>query len=137
MDLIGEFHPPTSKRHRYALTVVDMLTGFVFCAPLKSKKAKEIVQTYLDEVYNRFGGSRKILSDNGTEFKNKVFQEVLEKVKTYSPPYHPQSNGKIECFHKFLKTCMGKHISKELEWGDVIPTAAGYSSLQLFPTYTE
>ena len=76
MDLIGEFYPPTSKGHRYAFTLVDMLTGFVLCAPLKSKKAKEIVQTYLDEVYCRFGGSRKILSDNSTKFKNKVFQEV-------------------------------------------------------------
>ena len=30
MDLIGEFHPPTSKNHRYALTVICMLTGYVF-----------------------------------------------------------------------------------------------------------
>ena len=80
MDLIGEFYPQTSKGHRYALTVVDMLTGFIFCALLRSKKAKEIVQAYLDEVYCRFGGSRKILSDKGTEFKNKVFQEVLKKL---------------------------------------------------------
>ena len=28
MDLIGEFHPPTSRGHRYALTAVCMLTGF-------------------------------------------------------------------------------------------------------------
>ena len=68
MDLIGEFYPPTSRGHRYALTVMDMLTGFVFCAPLKSKKAEEVIQTYLNEVYFRFGGSRKILSDNGMEF---------------------------------------------------------------------
>ena len=47
MDLIGEFHPPTSRGHRYALTVMDMLTGFVFCAPLQTKKAKEIVQNIL------------------------------------------------------------------------------------------
>ena len=38
MDLIGEFHPPTSRGHRYALTAMDMLTGFVFCAPLQTKK---------------------------------------------------------------------------------------------------
>ena len=107
MDLIGEFYPQTSRGHRYALTVMDMLTGFVFCAPLKSKKAEEVTQTYLNEVYYRFGGSRKILSDNGTEFKNKMFEEVAKKlgceVRAYSPPYRPQSNGKIECFHKFLK----------------------------------
>ena len=51
MDLIGEFHPPTSRGHKYALTVMDMLTGFVFCAPLQTKKAKEIVQKYFDTVY--------------------------------------------------------------------------------------
>ena len=27
MDLIGKFYPPTSRGHRYALTVMDMLTG--------------------------------------------------------------------------------------------------------------
>ena len=32
MDLIGEFHPPTSRGHRYVLTVMDMLTGFFLCS---------------------------------------------------------------------------------------------------------
>ena len=36
MDLIGAFHPLTSRRHRYALTVICMLTGYVFCVPLKT-----------------------------------------------------------------------------------------------------
>ena len=30
MDLVGEFHPPSSKGNRYALTAVCMLTNFVF-----------------------------------------------------------------------------------------------------------
>ena len=79
MDLIGKFHLPTSG-HRYTLTVMDMLTGFVFCAPLQTKKAEEIIQKYIDTVYYRFGGSRKILSDNSTEFKNKVFEEIAKKL---------------------------------------------------------
>ena len=37
MDLIGEFHPPTSKGKRYALTVICILTGYVFCIPLKNQ----------------------------------------------------------------------------------------------------
>ena len=80
MDLIREFYPPTSKGHHYVLTVMDMLTGFIFCALLKSKKAEEIVQVYINDVYYRFGGSRKILSDNGTEFKNNTFREILKKL---------------------------------------------------------
>ena len=41
MDLIGEFHPPSSRKHRYALTVICMLTGYVFCVPLKTKTAEK------------------------------------------------------------------------------------------------
>ena len=58
------------------------------------------------------GPSRKILSDNGTEFKNDLFDKIAKELgvehKVYSPPYHPQSNGRIEGFHLFLKAWHGK-----------------------------
>ena len=79
MDLIGEFHPPTSRKHRHALTVICMLMGYVFCVPLKTKAAEEVTQAYIDNVYSKFGGSFKILSDNGTEFKNIVFEQVAKR----------------------------------------------------------
>ena len=74
MDLIGEFHPPTSRKHGYALTVICMMMGYVFCILLKTKAAEEVIQAYIDNAYSKFGGSLKMLSDNGTEFKNKVFE---------------------------------------------------------------
>ena len=127
MDLIGEFNPPTSKGKRYALTVICMLTGYVFCIPLKSRTAEEVLQAYVDNVYSKFGGSMKILSDNGTEFKNKIFEQVAKELgvvyKLYTPPYHPASNGRIEGFHAFLKACISKHIAPQLEWDDLVPLA--------------
>ena len=127
MDLIGEFHPPTTKGKRYALTVICMLTGYVFCIPLKTKTAEEVLQAYIEHVYSKFGGSIKILSDNGTEFKNKIFEQVAKELgvdyKLYTPPYHPASNGRIEGFHAFLKACISKHISPQLEWDDLVPLA--------------
>ena len=102
MDLIGEFHPPTSCGHRYALTAVCMFTGFTWCVPLKTKTAEEVTEAYMDHIYRNFGGSIKILTDNGTEFKNKLFKEVVSKLgmefSIHSPPYRPQSNRKIEGF---------------------------------------
>ena len=99
MDLIGEFHPPTSCGRRYALTAVCMLTGFTWCVPLKTKTIEEVTKAYLDHIYSNFGGSVKIMMDNRTEFKNKLFKEVVEKLGTefsiHSPPYRPQSNGKM------------------------------------------
>ena len=115
MDLIGEFHPPTSRKHRYTLTVICMLMGYVFCVPLKTKAAEEVIQAYIDNVYSKFGGSLKMLSDNGTEFKNKVFEQVAEELgveyNLYTLPYHPASNGRIEGFHAFLKACIAKHVA--------------------------
>ena len=127
MDLIGEFHPPTTKGKRYALTVICMLKGYVFCIPLKTKTSEEVLQAYIDNVYSKFGGSMKILSDNGTEFKNKIFEQVAKELgvvhKLYTPPYHPASNGRIEGFHAFLKVCISKHIASQLEWDDLVPLA--------------
>ena len=71
MDLIGEFHPPTSRKHWYALTVICMLTGYVFCIPLKTQTAEEVIQAYIGNVYSRFGGSLKYLVIMGLSLKTK------------------------------------------------------------------
>ena len=77
-----------------------MLTGFTWCIPIKSKKATDVTRVYMQHMYSILGGSTKILTDNGTKFKNKVFREVLLKLGTekliHSPPYRTQSNGQIE-----------------------------------------
>ena len=134
MDLIGEFYPPSTQGNRYALTVICMLTGWVWCVPIPDKTANAVLKAYLKHVHHVFGPSRKILSDNGTEFKNDLFDRVAKELgvehKVYSPPYHPQSNGRIEGFHLFLNACMAKHISPGLEWDEVCPIAtAAYNFL--------
>ena len=98
MDLIGEFHPASSKGNRYALTAICMLTGFTFCIPLKSKCAEDIINAYINHICCPFGPSKKILTDNGTEFKNKLWTEVFEKLRTeqkFTHIYSPQCNGRI------------------------------------------
>ena len=127
MDLIGELHPPTVRHNKYALTVICMLMGYVFYIPLKTKTAEEVIQAYIDNIYSKFVGSMKILSDNGTEFKNKIFEQVAKELgvvhKLYTPPYHPASNGRIEGFHAFLKACIAKHVAPQLEWDVLVPLA--------------
>ena len=111
----------------YALTAVCMLTSYPFCMPLKNKLAEEIVTAWRNHITFLFLVCRKLLMDNGTEFKNDLFLRVTEQLgaerKIYSPPYRPQSNGRIEGFHKFFKSCLAKHISRHREWDDVVPLA--------------
>ena len=80
MDLIGELYPPSKSGHKFVPTVICMLTGYIFSIPLKTKSASEVVQAYIDHVYAKFSGSLQILLDNGTEFKNKMFEEVAQEL---------------------------------------------------------
>ena len=134
MDLIAEFHPASSKGNRYALTTICMLTGFTFCIPLKSKCAEDIIKAYIDHICCPFGPSRKILTDNGTEFKNKLWTEVFDKLRTeqkLTPVYSPQCNGRIEGFHKFLKATIAK-LENHIEWDDLVWKAT--AAYTFFPT---
>ena len=135
MDLIGEFHPASSKGNRFALTAVCMLTGFTFCIPLKTKHAEDVIKAYIDHICCTFGPSRKILTDNGTEFKNKLWTEVFEKLKIeqkFTPIYSPQCNGRIEGFHKFLKATIAKQLETRVKWDNLVwKTTAAYN---FFPT---
>ena len=96
-----------------------MFTGYTFCMPIPNKKAETVLKAYMNHVYCKYGGLFKILSDNGTEFKTKLMEEVGKELgveyKVYSPPYRPQSNGRIESFHYFLKACVAKHTNPQLE----------------------
>ena len=74
---------------------------------------------------------------HGTEFKKKLFKEVIKELGTemtiHSPPYRPQSNGKIEGFHRFLKASIAKHIKHGLEWDELTPMAT--ACYNYFPNY--
>ena len=135
MDLISEFHPASSKGNRYALTAICMLTGFTFCIPLKSKKAKDMVTAYLNYICCVFRPSKKILTDNETEFKNKMWDEVFKQLKMehrVTSIYSPQCNGCIKGFHKFLKASIRKQIQQEVEWDDLVWKAT--AAYNFFPT---
>ena len=135
MDLIGEFNPASSKGNRYALTAVCMLTGFTFCIPLKSKHAEDVIKAYIDHICCPFGPSRKIIMDNSTEFKNKLWTEVFNRLRTeqkFTPIYSPQCNGRIEGFYKFLKATIAKQLENCVEWDDLVWKAT--AAYNFFPT---
>ena len=135
MGLIGEFQPASSKGNKYALMAVCMLTGFTFCILLKSKCEEDVIKAYIDHICCPFGPSKKILTDNGTEFKNKLWTDVFERLKTeqkFTPIYSPQCNGRIKGFPKFLKATIAKQLETHVEWDDLVWKAT--AAYNFFPT---
>ena len=96
MDLMGPISPQTLKGNKYMLTVIDTLTGYTIAVTIPDKKAEMVCRAYQDHVYCTFGGSSRILTDNGTEFRSKEMRQICEELEikqVFSPVYTPQTNG--------------------------------------------
>ena len=103
MDTIGHL-PITSNGNRWALMAICLHTSYICVVPMKEKSAENVVQAYLSNIPAHKCGSVAIFSDNGTEFKNKVLNDLCDQlgiIRLFTNPFHPQSNAKVE--NIFLK----------------------------------
>ena len=115
IDLITECETSTLG-NRHILTITDHLTGWLEAYSIPDKTVDTIISTFINEYLPVHMCPRYILSDNGTECKNSLMDHVLEQLgidRIFSAPYHPQSNGKLEVFHKYLKPTLKKLCEKD------------------------
>ena len=113
--LVTECETSTSG-NKYILTIIDHLTGWPEAFHILDKLADIIVSTFINKYLPVHMCMRYILSDNGNEFKNNLMDQVLKLLGIewiFSAPYHPQSNGKLEVFHKCLKPTLKKLGEKD------------------------
>ena len=97
----------------YLVTVIDDFSRFILAWDLKSDMAAgsliDVVQQAVDStgmtdvpVENR----TVLLSDNGPGYLSRQFSQYLRLVgirHIVASPYHPQTNGKIERYHRTIK----------------------------------
>ena len=110
IDLVTECETSTSG-NKHILTIIDHLTRWPEAYLIPDKSADTIVSTFINEYLPVHMCPRYILSDNGTEFKNNLMDQELQQLgidRIFSAPYHPQINGKLEVFHKYLKPTLKK-----------------------------
>ena len=106
---------------QHMLTIINHLTRWPEAFPIPDKSANTIVSTFINKYLPVHMCPRYILSDNGTGFKNNLMDQVLKQLgieQIFSAPYHPQSNAKLEVFHKYLKPTLKKLCEKDpSNWG--------------------
>ena len=115
IELVTKFET-SSSGNKHILTIIDHLTGWPEAFSIPDKSTDTIVSTFINKYLPVHMCPRYILSDNGTEFKNNLMDQVLKQLGTeriFSAPDHPQSNGKLEVFHKFLKPTLKKLCEKD------------------------
>ncbi|RXN33751.1 gag-pol fusion [Labeo rohita] len=97
MDLVGKL-TPTKQGNQYICVMIDYFTKWTEAYPQKSKSAKEVSDCILDFFY-KFGAHKRILTDQGKEFVNKINFDLCESLgikRSLCSPYHPQTNGLVE-----------------------------------------
>ena len=117
MDSVTEYETSTSGS-KHILTIIDHLTGWPEAFSIPDKSADTLVSTFINHYLPVHMCPRYLLSDNGTELKNPLMDQVLQQLgidHIFSAPYHPQSNGKLEVFHKYLKPTLKKLCKKDPE----------------------
>jgi putative transposase len=97
----------------YLVTVMDDYSRFILAWELKSDMAAgsliDVVQKAVDTTGMTdipIEDRTVLLSDNGAGYLSRQFGEYLRLVGVrhiVSSPYHPQTNGKIERYHRSLK----------------------------------
>ena len=128
MDLVTDF-TESNKGNKHILTIIDLLTGWLEAILIPNKSANTITKAFIRHYLPRHLCPRFILSENGTEFKNQTFDRVTKDLgieRIFSAPYHPQSNGKLETFHKFLKPTLKRMCAEDQDdWDDYVKQVLG------------
>jgi transposase InsO family protein len=91
----------------YLCSILDGCSRFIVHHELRESMSEADVEIIIQRAREKFPGVKpRLISDNGPQFIAKDFKEFIRlcgmtHVKT--SPYYPQSNGKLERWHKSLK----------------------------------
>lgn len=149
MDFKGDF--PTLEAGRCsALTVLDDHSRFNVVLAACARTTTQVVQAELERAFQCYGLPSRINTDNGAPWGSPTAPGQLTELAvwlirlgihvSYSRPYHPQTNGKDERFHRSLKAevlqrhafTTHAHVQQELErWRQVYNSERPHEALDL------
>src|SRR3954469_11348628 len=104
MDLLGPF-PVGSYQNKYLVVAVDYFTKWIEAEALAKITSQNVLRFYKRNILARFGVPQAIITDNGTQFTDKKFQEFVAKLGTkqhFTSVEHPQTNGKAEAANRVI-----------------------------------
>ena len=118
IDFIVPF--PSSFGYVYILVEVDYVSKWVEAVPCRAIDHRVVLKFLKENIFSRFGVPKAIISDGGSHFCNKPFENLLTKYGVkhkVATPYHPQINGQVELANKEIKTILMKVVnSNRKEW---------------------
>lgn len=109
MDFKGHF--PLLSGRCHPLTILDDHSRYALCLQGCANQSRDTVQGHLVATFRRYGLPRRMTMDNGSPWGDSEAHYTALDVwlmrqgirVSHSRPYHPQTQGKDERFHRTLK----------------------------------
>lgn len=112
VDYIGP--SSLSYNNQYILVAVDYVSKWVEAIPTPTNDAKTVIKLFKKIIFPRFGVPRAVISDGGSHFIERQFENLLKKYEVthkISTPYHPQTSGQVEISNSEIKGMLEKVVS--------------------------
>ena len=91
----------------YLCSLLDGCSRYIIHWEIREQMTETDVEIIIQKAKEKFPEARpRIISDNGPQFIAKDFKEFIRlsgMTHVRTSPYYPQSNGKLERFHKTIK----------------------------------
>ena len=93
---------------------VDYVSKWVEEIPCKTNDHRVVLKFLKENIFSRFGVPKAIISDGGSHFCNKSFENLMAKYgvkRKLATPYHPQTSCQVELGNREIKTILMKVVN--------------------------
>lgn len=105
--------------------MIDRCTRWLEAIPVKDITAEVVAKVFYESWISRFGCPDRLTSDQGRQFESSLFAQLMKYMgitKLRTTPYHPQSMGIVERWHRSMKSALTARLINNSSWLDELPT---------------
>lgn len=130
-EVFGRWHmdilvlPKRKEGYRCLLLCVESLTRFPDSFPMKDQRAETIAEIFYHQIISRYGATRSLLTDRGSNFLSAIITELsmkfgIQRLRTSG--YHPQTNAAAERVNRHLWQALRILCQSQEDWPHFIPS---------------
>ncbi|EFP01584.1 hypothetical protein CRE_31549 [Caenorhabditis remanei] len=146
IDVMGPLSE-TIHGNKLIIVATDAFSKFAIAKATANQTAETTLKFLLENIVSIHGIPEEIVTDQGTNFMSKMFEEVcriLEVKHSISTAYHHETNGAVERLNRTLEEMLTLSTSNPINydnWDEKLPLViqsynAGYhSSVKYSPEY--
>jgi hypothetical protein len=124
IDLYGPLKT-SSEGKKMIMVMTDAFSKVSEITAITDKTANTVAKAFTDKWICRYGVPAIVVSDQGREFNNSLFNTLSETLgfeHRFTNPYHPQSNAQAETFNRTIRRYLTTALEgNTLDWEPLLP----------------